>query len=156
MPPLFQWSGCCHPSIVATDTKIFHKKTPVTSIQSTTRFQACSEITGVPFKYDGYVLADPWTTPNANVSLFLGGGTAAALNKINGLAWGLMYKDLRGFCTETWRTLKPKCPPTYKSIRMYQCVRTHESKHISFVHPNQRGIERTCRSTRLLAVHAPT
>jgi len=61
--------------------------------------------------------------------------------------WGLMYKDLRGFPTETWRTLKPKCPPTYKNIQMYQCVRTHESKHISFIHPNQRGIERTCRST---------
>ena len=27
-------------------------------------------------------------------------------------SWGLMYKDLRGFHTETWRTLKPKCPPT--------------------------------------------
>ena len=70
--------------------------------------------------------------------------------------WGLMYKDLRGFPTETWRTLKPKCPPTYKNIRMYQCVRTHESKYISFVHPNQRGIERTCQSTRLLPGHAPT
>ena len=69
---------------------------------------------------------------------------------------GLMYKDLRGFPTETWRTLKPKCPPTYKNIQMYQCVRTHESKQISFVHSNQRGIERTCRSTRLLLVHAPT
>ena len=68
---------------------------------------------------------------------------------------GLMYKDMRGFPTETWRTLKPKCPPTYKNIRRYQCVRTHESKHISFVHPDQRGIERTCRSTRLLPVHAP-
>ena len=68
---------------------------------------------------------------------------------------GLMYKDLRGFPTETLRTLKPKCPPTYKNIRMYQCVHMHESKHISFVHPNQRGIERTC-STRLLPVHSPT
>ena len=61
---------------------------------------------------------------------------------------GLMYKDS---CTR-----KPKCPPTYKNIRMYQCVRTHESKHISYVHPNQRGIERTCRSTRLLPVHVTT
>ena len=60
--------------------------------------------------------------------------------------WGLMYKDLRGFPTETWRTLKPKCPPTYKNIRKYQCVRTHESNHISLVHPNQRGIECTCQS----------
>ena len=25
--------------------------------------------------------------------------------------WGLMYKDLHGFPTETWRMLKPKCPP---------------------------------------------
>jgi len=65
-----------------------------------------------------------------------------------------MYKDLHGFPTETWHTLKPKYPPTYKN--MYQCVRMQESKYISFVHPNQRGIERTCRSTRLLPVHAPT
>jgi len=46
---------------------------------------------------------------------------------------------IQRFPTETWRTLKPKCPPSYKNIRMYQCVRSHESKHISFVHPNQRG-----------------
>jgi len=92
LPPLFQWSGCCHPSIFATDTKVFHKKAPATNIQSTTSFRARREITGVPFKYDGYVLADPWTTANANVgwSPFLGDGMAAALNKINGLAWSVL------------------------------------------------------------------
>ena len=31
------------------------------------------------------------------------------------LTRGLMYKDLRGFPTETWHTLKPKCPPTHKN-----------------------------------------
>ena len=67
-----------------------------------------------------------------------------------------MYKDLGGFPTETWHTLKPRCPPTHKNIWMYETVRTHESKHISFVYPNQRGIEHTCRSTGLLPVHAPT
>ena len=70
--------------------------------------------------------------------------------------WDVMYKDLHGFPTETWRTLKPKSPPTHKNIWMYESVRTHESKHISFVHPNQRGIERTCWSTQHLPVHAPT
>ena len=65
----------------------------------------------------------------------------------------LLYKE---FPTETWRTLKPKCPLTHKKIRIYESVRTHESNHISFVHPNQRGIERTCRSVRLLPVQAPT
>ena len=69
--------------------------------------------------------------------------------------WGLMYKDLRGFPTETLRTLKPRCPPTHINIRKYESVGTHESKHIFFVHPNQRGIERTSRSIRLLPVHAP-
>lgn len=82
----------CHPSIIVTDTKVFHKKSPTTNIQSTTHFRVHRDITGVPSKYDGYVLADPWTSPNANVgwSLFLGGGTAAALNKINGLAWSVL------------------------------------------------------------------
>ena len=32
-----------------------------------------------------------------------------------------MYKDLRGFPTETWCTLKPKCPPLHKNIWMYEC-----------------------------------
>lgn len=93
LPPQFQWSGCCHPSIVTTDTTVFLKKVPtITNIQSTTHFRDRRDITGVPSKYDGYVLADPWTSPNANVgwSLFLGGGTAAALNKINGLAWSVL------------------------------------------------------------------
>ena len=69
---------------------------------------------------------------------------------------GLMYKDLHRFPTQTWCTLKPKCPPMHKNIRMYESVCTHESKHVSFVHPNQHQIERTCRSIRLLPVHAPT
>ena len=45
-----------------------------------------------------------------------------------------MYKDLRGFPTEAWRTLKPKSPPTYKNIWMYESVRTNESNHI---HPTR-------------------
>jgi len=67
-----------------------------------------------------------------------------------------MYKDLRGFPTETWHKLKPKSAPTHQNILMYESVSTDESKHISFVHPNQRGIERKCWSTRPLPVHAPT
>ncbi len=92
LPPQFQWSGCCHPSIVTTDTKVLHKETPTINTQSTMHFQAHRDITGVPSKFDGYVLADPWTSPSANVgwSLFLGGGTTAALNKINGIAWSVL------------------------------------------------------------------
>ena len=66
-----------------------------------------------------------------------------------------MYKDLRGFPTETWRTLKSGKRRTLENIQMYESVRTPESKHISFVHPNQRGIERTCWRTGPLPVHAP-
>lgn len=92
LPPQFQWSGCCHPSVVATDTKVFHKKAPTTNIQSTIHLQVHRDVTGVPSKYDGYVLADPWTSPGANIgwSLFLGGGTTATLNKVNGLAWSVL------------------------------------------------------------------
>ena len=53
---------------------------------------------------------------------------------------GLMYKDLRGFPTKTWRTLKSRKRRTHKNFQMYESVRTNESKHFSFVHPNQRGI----------------
>jgi len=42
-----------------------------------------------------------------------------------------MYKDLRGFPTKTWRTIKPKCPPMHKNIRMYQCVSMYQSSGIS-------------------------
>ena len=92
LPPLFKWSGCCHPSIVTTDTKIFHKKAPSTNVQSDKYSQIHKDDIGVPSKYDGYVLADPWTSPKANVgwSLFLGCGTTATLNKINGLAWSVL------------------------------------------------------------------
>ena len=68
----------------------------------------------------------------------------------------LPHVQRRGFPTITWCTLKSRKRFMHKNIRMYESVHTHESKHISFVHPNQRGIERTCRSTRLLPVHAPT
>ncbi|KAM3602295.1 uncharacterized protein V6R79_001523 [Siganus canaliculatus] len=92
LPPLFQWSGCCHPSVVTTDTTIFQKKIPAVNVELNTHFRAHRDITGIPSKFDGYVLADPWTSPSANVgwSIFLGGGTAATLNKINGLAWSVL------------------------------------------------------------------
>lgn len=87
-PPQFQWSGCCHPSIVTTDIKILRKK----NIQSTMHSQAHKDMAGLPSKFEGYTLADPWTSPSADVgwSLFLGGGTNAALNKINGIAWSVL------------------------------------------------------------------
>lgn len=108
LPPLFRWSGCCHPSIVATDTKVFHQKTSATKHQTTTYLQDYRDITGIPSKYEGYVLADPWTSPHASIgwSLFLGGGTTAALNKINGLAWSILSLASQ---TETALTLITKC-----------------------------------------------
>jgi len=42
---------------------------------------------------------------------------------------GLMYKDLRGFPTETWRTLKPKCPPTYKNVDVSMCAHAWIQAH---------------------------
>lgn len=92
LPTQFQWSGCCHPSIVTTTTEILYKKPPTINIQSTIHSQTHQDTIGVPSKFDGYVLADPWTSPGANIgwSLFLGGGTTAALNKINGIAWSVL------------------------------------------------------------------
>ncbi len=54
--------------------------------------------------------------------------------------WGLIYEDLHGFPPETWCTLKSRKRPDVQ----------RKSKHISFVHPNQHGIDHTWRSTRLL------
>ncbi|KAJ8384822.1 hypothetical protein AAFF_G00198090 [Aldrovandia affinis] len=54
--------------------------------------QPGSQKEGIPHKYRGYVLGDPWMTPGAMVgwSIFLGEGTTAALNKLHGLAWSVL------------------------------------------------------------------
>ncbi len=49
----------------------------------------------MPIWYNGYKLYNPWTTPAENLGwslLLIGGrgGTAAAINKINGLAWSVL------------------------------------------------------------------
>ncbi|XP_049329729.1 syncytin-A-like [Astyanax mexicanus] len=76
----FPWNGCCTPAMVVPHMAVLPKN-------SLTRKRRA-----VGSKYNGYVLADPWTTPGASVgwSLFLGGGTTATLNKINGLAWQML------------------------------------------------------------------
>uniref|UniRef100_A0AAR2IYE3 Uncharacterized protein n=1 Tax=Pygocentrus nattereri TaxID=42514 RepID=A0AAR2IYE3_PYGNA len=73
----YNWRGCCTPAIVVPNLAVLHK--PVS-----TRRGAST--------YNGYTLADPWTSPGTAVgwSVFLGGGTTAALNKINGLAWQIL------------------------------------------------------------------
>lgn len=83
LPSKFQWSGCCHPSVVTTGITILYEHPHVRIVR---------EISGPPSNYKGYVLTDPWTSPSANIgwSVFLGGGTTAALNKINGLAWSVL------------------------------------------------------------------
>ncbi len=49
----------------------------------------------MPIWYNGYKLYNPWTTPAENLGwslLLIGGrgGTAAAINMINGLAWSVL------------------------------------------------------------------
>lgn len=48
------------------------------------------------------------------------------------------------YSTKTWKM------PTLKSFQMYQRVRSHGSKHVPFLHPNQCETERTCRFAKLL------
>lgn len=80
-PSLFAWSGCCTPALVLPQVHTY------TSTASRNRSKR-----SVGSFYNGYTLADPWTTPGATVgwSVFLGGGTTATLNKINGLAWQML------------------------------------------------------------------
>ncbi|KAL6463092.1 hypothetical protein MHYP_G00274830 [Metynnis hypsauchen] len=78
-PFLFTWHGCCTPALVLPHSTMY-----VHTRHSRRRRSASF--------YNGYTLADPWTSPSSAIgwSLFLGGGTTAALNKINGLAWQLL------------------------------------------------------------------
>uniref|UniRef100_A0AAY5EDJ1 Uncharacterized protein n=1 Tax=Electrophorus electricus TaxID=8005 RepID=A0AAY5EDJ1_ELEEL len=82
----FPWKGCCTPALTIPSLVIY------TCLQLTSDRAKRSVINGTPNRYGGYVLANPWTNPgmNAGGSLFLGGGTTAALNKINGLAWRVL------------------------------------------------------------------
>uniref|UniRef100_A0AAY5ER42 Uncharacterized protein n=1 Tax=Electrophorus electricus TaxID=8005 RepID=A0AAY5ER42_ELEEL len=77
---------CCTPALTIPSLVIY------TCSQLTSDRAKRSVINGTPNRYGGYVLANPWTNPgmNAGGSLFLGGGTTAALNKINGLAWQVL------------------------------------------------------------------
>lgn len=54
---------------------------------------------------------------------------------------GLIY--LHGIVRGTWRMPKIQKQAQAQKIQMYQSMRTHGSKHISLVHPKQRGIEHT-------------
>lgn len=84
LPVLHTWSRCCYPATMRPgmgifDEDSFEPKSPLSKAKRST-----------PAKYNGNVLADPWTTPGAATGWCLGGGTAAALNKINGLAWQIL------------------------------------------------------------------
>ncbi len=71
------------------------------------RRQLSSELMDtMPIWYNGYKLYNPWTTPAENLgwSLFLiGGGTAAAINKINGLAWSVLAQGVDEFKAKVYR-----------------------------------------------------
>ncbi|KAL6461081.1 hypothetical protein MHYP_G00310470 [Metynnis hypsauchen] len=86
LPKDGRWRGCCYPGLIVAKTQIFTpaRTTPQEHVNYRTR-------RSVEW-YRGYKLMDPWTTPAASIgwSLFLGGGTAATLLKINGLAYQLM------------------------------------------------------------------
>ncbi|KAL6491515.1 hypothetical protein MHYP_G00018600 [Metynnis hypsauchen] len=86
LPKDGRWRGCCYPGLIVAKTQIFTpaRTTPQEHVNYRTR-------RSVEW-YRGYKMMDPWTTPAASIgwSLFLGGGTAATLLKINGLAYQLM------------------------------------------------------------------
>lgn len=92
LPPQFGWAGCCHPAVVTTGTTIYSAPESQPDQHQRRRRSLTEDGTGVPRGYQGYTLADPWTAPGANIgwSMFLGVGTAVAINKINGLAWSVL------------------------------------------------------------------
>ncbi|KAI7791135.1 hypothetical protein IRJ41_010260 [Triplophysa rosa] len=87
--PAIPWTGCCYPAFmsvgaavyVADKEKVQQRRKRSTLIQSE-----------MPAYYKGNKLWDPFTGIGAQIgwSLFPFGGTAATINKLNGLAWQVL------------------------------------------------------------------
>lgn len=82
-----KWRGCCYSAFVTTGS-VIHTALPISPNGGTVNDgndaglqRARRELPGW---YKGYKIGNPWTAPGPTIrwSLFLGGGTAAALNKI--------------------------------------------------------------------------
>ncbi|XP_056315800.1 uncharacterized protein LOC130230685 [Danio aesculapii] len=89
--PTGGWSGCCYPALMNVGTSVYLPSNDKN--EGGRHRRGVSILPGeMPDRYNGYVLFDPWTSIGANVgwSVFLGGGTAVSINKINGLAWSVL------------------------------------------------------------------
>ncbi|KAJ8379199.1 hypothetical protein AAFF_G00223110 [Aldrovandia affinis] len=67
LPREFRWKGCCAPTVVSVGTSVYHlaEEMQPGSQAGQLRRSARSTSTqeGIPRKYRGYILGDPWTTP---------------------------------------------------------------------------------------------
>ncbi len=90
--PTKMWSGCCYPALMSVGTTVYAAPGTNATAKRARRQLSTELMDTIPDRYNGYKLYNPWTTSAANVgwSILIGGGTAAAINKINGLAWSVL------------------------------------------------------------------
>jgi len=84
------WIGCCYPALLDVGTSIYRTDGKQQLNDNHKEKRAVSK--SMPMMYQGTKLWDPWTSRVAMTgwSLLPGGGTAASLLKINGLAWQVL------------------------------------------------------------------
>ncbi len=87
------WSGCCYPALMSMGTTVYAAPGKNATAKWARRQLSSELMDTMPIWYNGYKLYNPWTTPAENLGwslLLIGGGTAAVINKINGLAWSVL------------------------------------------------------------------
>ncbi len=87
------WSGCCYPALMSMGTTVYAAPGKNATVKRARRQLSSELMDTMPIWYNGYKLYNPWTTPAENLGwslLLIGGGTAAVINKINGLAWSVL------------------------------------------------------------------
>lgn len=87
--PVKPWTGCCYPAFMSVGATVY-----VADKEKVQLRRKRSTLIGgeMPNYYKGSVLWDPWTSVGAEIgwTLFFRGGTAATINKLNGLAWQVL------------------------------------------------------------------
>ncbi len=85
--------GCCYPALMSMGTTVYAAPGKNATAMWARRQLSSELMDTMPIWYNGYKLYNPWTTPAENLGwslLLIGGGTAAVINKINGLAWSVL------------------------------------------------------------------
>lgn len=87
-----KWVGCCYPGLLDVGTEVYFNNENKDYKQSSMRPKRSLADEKIPLMFQGTKLWDPWTSRISMTgwSFLIGGGTAASLLKINGLAWQVL------------------------------------------------------------------